>query len=439
MFNKNDPLIESVKAVMQQSDAERAATETVNEAFGIVDRKALPHELQPLWEEAYKAVLNEDVEALNELSRKKLAKYAGDAADDLADKTDPNYAYMADIDQDTLERETENRRKGIRRAAKKLAREDVERIVAEALKGNQHKIDANKNGRVDGHDFKLLRAGKKQMEEQSVLPKNLGPGSGFAGQHSVGNKTVRSQSPQEFMNKTKTYQGMSDATKKPLDTTLRPGATKSTVATPIMDKAVADKTKADIAARQSLADKARAGRVADPKGSFIASARAEKARAKAAGEDGTKYLPGPDRQKAERQTALSASAAERKAMEGRPQTLSPGANNSDLKMPAAADKVKLQGGKVVPGNTPKDTGGDLARDAAKNATPAKVDQDLTKNQSWSQKVGSAMRAHIAKGGKHGDTIDVDGKKIKVSWKDKQYQSNLIKKYSKSSADKAKRV
>jgi hypothetical protein len=34
------------------------------------------------------------------------------------------------------------------------------------LVGNQHKIDANKNGKVDAHDFKLLR-GKKTMKEGS--------------------------------------------------------------------------------------------------------------------------------------------------------------------------------------------------------------------------------------------------------------------------------
>jgi len=33
----------------------------------------------------------------------------------------------------------------------------------EALKGNQHKIDKNKNGKVDAHDFKLLR--KEEIEE----------------------------------------------------------------------------------------------------------------------------------------------------------------------------------------------------------------------------------------------------------------------------------
>ncbi len=44
--------------------------------------------------------------------------------------------------------------------AAKLSKEEVEQ-TDEALKGNQHKIDANKNGKVDGHDFKILRNAKK--------------------------------------------------------------------------------------------------------------------------------------------------------------------------------------------------------------------------------------------------------------------------------------
>jgi len=41
--------------------------------------------------------------------------------------------------------------------------------VYEELKGNQHKIDANKNGKVDAHDFKLLRKKKKVAEEVEEL------------------------------------------------------------------------------------------------------------------------------------------------------------------------------------------------------------------------------------------------------------------------------
>jgi hypothetical protein len=36
---------------------------------------------------------------------------------------------------------------------------------SEALKGDQHKIDANKNGKVDSHDFHLLRKKKKGVAE----------------------------------------------------------------------------------------------------------------------------------------------------------------------------------------------------------------------------------------------------------------------------------
>jgi hypothetical protein len=41
--------------------------------------------------------------------------------------------------------------------------------VYEELKGNQHKIDANKNGKVDSHDFHLLRKKKKVAEEAEEL------------------------------------------------------------------------------------------------------------------------------------------------------------------------------------------------------------------------------------------------------------------------------
>jgi hypothetical protein len=41
-------------------------------------------------------------------------------------------------------------------------------MANEELKGNQHKIDANKNGKVDAHDFKLLRA-KKGVKEETEL------------------------------------------------------------------------------------------------------------------------------------------------------------------------------------------------------------------------------------------------------------------------------
>lgn len=46
---------------------------------------------------------------------------------------------------------------------------DASSPVAEALVGNQHKIDKNKNGRIDAHDFKLLKGQKAApvKEEQT--------------------------------------------------------------------------------------------------------------------------------------------------------------------------------------------------------------------------------------------------------------------------------
>jgi hypothetical protein len=53
--------------------------------------------------------------------------------------------------------------------ALKSVAEAAAKIMGEQLKGNQHKIDANKNGKVDAHDFKLLRAGKKpDMKKEEV-------------------------------------------------------------------------------------------------------------------------------------------------------------------------------------------------------------------------------------------------------------------------------
>jgi len=48
-------------------------------------------------------------------------------------------------------------------------------VTNEALKGGQHKIDANKNGKIDAHDFKLLRGRKTAKTERtdSALAKRV--------------------------------------------------------------------------------------------------------------------------------------------------------------------------------------------------------------------------------------------------------------------------
>ena len=48
----------------------------------------------------------------------------------------------------------------------KIDAEDFKMLRKEELKGNQHKIDANKNNKIDAHDFQILR-GKKKVKEDT--------------------------------------------------------------------------------------------------------------------------------------------------------------------------------------------------------------------------------------------------------------------------------
>ena len=46
------------------------------------------------------------------------------------------------------------------------AKQNEEAELAEALKGNQHKIDKNKNNKIDAQDFKLLRKEEQEQVEE---------------------------------------------------------------------------------------------------------------------------------------------------------------------------------------------------------------------------------------------------------------------------------
>jgi hypothetical protein len=260
MLNKNDPLIGAVQEVMKKNQAERDAVRLVNEKFGVTDRKALPHERQGEWDAAYKTVLTEGVETLNELSpetlenykdkRKtqvhatlrnmkdwqlkktpqgasdfiinsakkaakhaKMIKLAGDKIDGkkgvvpanrpkkrleeeeldekkikmygIPNKVKPKRGPLGPKDKNAIN-VTNNLfwrmkelKKGNVQAAGNVTKAQIKKMQSEEaldekLVGNQHRIDANKNGRVDGHDFKMLRAKKKPMEEDVTSPSSMG-------------------------------------------------------------------------------------------------------------------------------------------------------------------------------------------------------------------------------------------------------------------------
>ena len=54
----------------------------------------------------------------------------------------------------------------------KIDAQDFKMLRKEELKGDQHKIDANKNNKIDAHDFQLLR-GKKKVKEDTFAGKLL--------------------------------------------------------------------------------------------------------------------------------------------------------------------------------------------------------------------------------------------------------------------------
>jgi hypothetical protein len=98
--------------------------------------------------------------SLDELSKATMGSYIKKAIPDAEHKEYWGRADRPTKGQRQYLKSAKNRRRGINKAIDKLTKEDAEQ-TDEALKGSQHKIDANKNGKVDGHDFKILRNAKK--------------------------------------------------------------------------------------------------------------------------------------------------------------------------------------------------------------------------------------------------------------------------------------
>jgi hypothetical protein len=102
---------------------------------------------------------NEEVEQIDELKKSTLGSYIKKASkdtavhgfaigDSIANKKWATGAKAGDM--------AAKRISGIAKATDKLTKEESE-TVDEALKGDQHKIDKNKNNKIDAQDFKILR------------------------------------------------------------------------------------------------------------------------------------------------------------------------------------------------------------------------------------------------------------------------------------------
>jgi hypothetical protein len=107
----------------------------------------------------------EEVENLDELKKSTLGSYVKKAAGSMAGKTAVAAAQASSSmgkSSPDIKRGIVNRMKGITRATDKLAKEEAD--LEEKLVGGQKKLDHNKNGKIDSHDFHLMR--KKKMKEE---------------------------------------------------------------------------------------------------------------------------------------------------------------------------------------------------------------------------------------------------------------------------------
>lgn len=109
---------------------------------------------------------NEEVESIDELSEPTVRTYynkAGEQGKKIADKMKMGGGDWSKDGSDTktLKKRAAGRTMALKRRSGEVKMSEDAEQTDEALKGSQHKIDANKNGKVDGHDFKILRNAKK--------------------------------------------------------------------------------------------------------------------------------------------------------------------------------------------------------------------------------------------------------------------------------------
>lgn len=99
---------------------------------------------------------------------KNLSRMSRKEKEDLMSDRDYERSFMPDYDEDDEDS------KELRRMIKNNIKRDRE--LGEGLKGNQKRIDKNKNNKIDAEDFKLLRRGKKTETKESDFPDLSGDG-----------------------------------------------------------------------------------------------------------------------------------------------------------------------------------------------------------------------------------------------------------------------
>ena len=165
MLNKmNDPEtgLKAGQSAQNDAIATRMAKDTAS-SFGKSPPKSIPY--MPDYKRINQQSISGPVTKANEENTMSLIhdKKTMSVADAVYKIMEAEKMANKDHDQDGKIESGKDEYLGSRIRAAKVAGK-----LKEELKGNQHKIDANKNGKVDAHDFKLLRAKKTMKEEEQI-------------------------------------------------------------------------------------------------------------------------------------------------------------------------------------------------------------------------------------------------------------------------------
>jgi len=185
MLNKlNDPEtgLKAVQAAQNDAIATRMAKDTAS-SFGKSPPKPIPY--MPPYKRINQQSISGPVTKANEENTMSLIhdKKTMSVADAVYKIMEAEKMANKDHDQDGKIESGKDEYLGSRIRAAKAAGK-----LKEELKGNQHKIDANKNGKIDAHDFKLLR-GKKTMKEEEQIDEGGMPSSVIKHKQSLASKS----------------------------------------------------------------------------------------------------------------------------------------------------------------------------------------------------------------------------------------------------------
>jgi hypothetical protein len=198
---KSDPMIGAVQEVMRKNAEERARVAKVNEAFGVQTKRQLPHERHAEYDRAIAeakagtapATLKEEVQQIDELSKKTLKSYVkkattsserawknADKEEDKSMSTDGNKypeKQKRHMDNASKHIDTYNKREaGLKTAKKKLSEaEQLDELSKNTLKSYVKKAIKSRDSqdkKAKEHSWRAQDAGTFKTLDKHITKRN---------------------------------------------------------------------------------------------------------------------------------------------------------------------------------------------------------------------------------------------------------------------------